>query len=107
MLVLADHGVAFPVSKDLSTLNFCWALRDMALARHDASAIWAAVPFAKALAHASGETKQRATGFHIAPDIPVNGLVADFKVVVYLEAAADLFGAPALSNHQPDMVPVN
>ena len=79
----------------------------MALARHDASAIWAAIPFTKPLTHASGETKQRTAGFHIPADVPINGLVAEFKVVVYPEAAAELFGIPALPNHQPDMVPMN
>ena len=52
MLVLADQSVAFPVSQNLSALYFCRALTNMALARHDAYAVWAAIPFTKRLTHA-------------------------------------------------------
>jgi hypothetical protein len=59
-----------------------------------------------AFGHASGVSKQGSPGLSIFADVTVDGLVADFEVVVDAQYPADLFGAPTLLNHIGDVFPV-
>ena len=72
-----DHGIGFEVADSASVLCASWALRYRPFAGQPTSGIIGSVPFSALLGRTAQMQIQAATALSVAPDVAVDGLVAD------------------------------
>ena len=74
---LAKDGIDLPMSEGLPGFNALWALRDVALPGQAAPAVIGTVTLSALLESPAKAGIKVPTGFHVGPDVQIDGFVAD------------------------------
>ena len=91
---LAEDGIDLPMSEGLPGLNALWALGDMAFSGQAAPAVIGTVTLSALLESPAKAGIKVAAGFHVGPDVQIDGFVADIEEFYPLQIAGDLLRAP-------------
>jgi hypothetical protein len=104
-LVVALHRVDLPVADDLARLHIRRALRDVALAGEASARVVGAVALAPPLARLAQVPPELAAGALLAPDVHVDGLVADAQEALRPQEPRHLLRAPVEAQVALDQLP--
>lgn len=91
---LAEHGIDLPVSESLPGFSTLWALGDVALPGQATPAVIGTVTLSALLESPAKAGIKVPTGFHVGPDVQIDGFVADIEEFHPLQIAGDLLRAP-------------
>ena len=100
LITLADDGVDLPVADLRAKLGGEGSLADVPFAGEAAAAVVSAVAFAAPFLRTAKVRVERSAEHAIAPDVAVDGFVADRERTA--QPAADLLGAPAFAKQSFD-----
>src|SRR6186713_134396 len=100
LIAIADDGVDLPMADLRTKLGGARALADVSFAGEAAAAVVRAVAFASPFLSAAKVRVERSAEHAIAPDVAVDGLVADTQRAA--QVAADLLRAPLLAKQRFD-----
>ena len=96
LLALSHHRIDLPVTNSVPPLHGSRPLLDHPLPGQSPSGVIASIAFATLLERLTQVGVQRASSSHVAPDVAVDGFVADGEPTCATQVPADLLRAPLL-----------
>ena len=103
---VADHGIGFEVADSASMLSTSGSFTEGTFAGQPTSGIVGSVPFSALLGRTAQMQVKASTLLLIAPDVTVDGLVADRELLLTSQPACGLLRAPLLLDTRLDQEPI-